>query len=133
LQGGFSCAKKREANLASNESRMACTFRFIPIQSHLHSWVLQMSLTSWVEFELKSYAQILHKCIIISSVWAKPKKLLYPLLVVIFKLNSITKNWSPTRLEFVASNICKNLRHGLTTFGDGDHSLPNTKTLIRNL
>lgn len=49
-----------------------CTFRFIPIQSHLHSWVLQMSLTSLVEFELKSYAQILHKRIIISSVWAKP-------------------------------------------------------------
>jgi hypothetical protein len=50
------------------------------------------------------------------------KTLLYPLffelkkislknlLVVIFKLNSITKNWSPTRLEFVASKNRKNLR-----------------------
>jgi hypothetical protein len=36
-----------------------------PSQAHV---VLQMSLAQWVHFELKSYAQIEHQCIV-SSLW----------------------------------------------------------------
>jgi hypothetical protein len=66
------------------------------IKNGLHSWVLQMSLTtSWVKFELKILCP--NPSPIVSSIWAKIhmyprffywKKSLKNLLVVIFKLNS---------------------------------------------